>query len=459
GDVLPLADRLVFARAQLQLGRPAEALEQAEKMLADVGDDEYHRGCALLLAGRAYRAIGDVDRALASWHDALSVGTAAGYANVSAEAMRRLGMADFLAGRLAEAGSRLAQAYQVAVSDHDPRSQAWSLQNLAWVATTRGDFAGADATLGRAARLFAEQHDPVGRAWLRGTTAFARLLAGRLAEARRLARAFLPFGERVGDVWATATLRAVEAYAAAELGELASADRAARRAYGEFAATSDDWGRGFALVVRGVIARGLASPEHAIDLLTEALEYSERTHHPLLIGMARTIRGFTNLDRGDYLSAEADARAVLDVVEPHNVLEPAQVGPRVLLGVARLAAGDTAAALRHLEPVAAASPAPSMLLPRRLAIAAYGSALLAAGRVDEAIVIGRSALDAPGEDVRSACVARITLAGALAAGGRPDEARFMAAEATACAYASEQVSERAAADELRASLTATEPSA
>ncbi len=111
-------------------------------------------------------------------------------------------MADFLAGRLAEAGSRLAQAYQVAVADRDPRSQAWSLQNLAWVATTRGDFAGADATLGRAARLFAEQHDPVGRAWLRGTTAFARMLAGRLAEAERLARVFLPFGERVGDQWA-----------------------------------------------------------------------------------------------------------------------------------------------------------------------------------------------------------------------------------------------------------------
>jgi len=456
GDVLPLADRLVFARAQLQLGRPKDALDQAEKMLSDVGDDEYHHGCALLLAGRAYRVLGDQERALELWHEALTVGTGAGYPNVAAEAMRRLGMADFLAGRLAEAGSRLAQAYQVAVADHDPRSQAWSLQNLAWVATTRGDFAGADATLGRAARLFAEQHDPVGRAWLRGTTAFARLLAGRLAEARRLARAFLPFGERVGDQWATATLRAVEAYAAAELGDLASADRAARRAYGEFAATSDDWGRGFALIVRGVIARGLAEPEHAIDLLSEALEYSERTHHPLLIGMARTIRGFTNLDRGDSMSAEADARAVLDVVEPHNVLEPAQVGPHVLLGLARVAAGDTAAALRHLEPVAVASPAPSLLLPRRLAIAAYSMALLAAGRVEEAIDAGRAAIDAPGEDVRSGCAALASFARALSAGGRHLEARAAAAEAVAAAYTSEQVSERTEADALLASLGKTE---
>ena len=192
GDVLDRPDRLVYARALLQLGRPNEALVQAEKLMADSAEtaDEFHTGAAFLLIGRIYRLLGDVTRARSAWNEALSVSTASGHANVQAEALRRLGMSDFLLGRLAEAGSRLTQAYQVAVGDDDPRSQAWSLQNLAWVATTRGDFAGADATLGRAARLFAEQHDPVGRAWLRGTTAFARLLAGRLAEARHLARVF-----------------------------------------------------------------------------------------------------------------------------------------------------------------------------------------------------------------------------------------------------------------------------
>jgi len=49
---------------------------------------------------------------------------------------------------------------------------------------------------------------------------------------------------------------------------------------------------------------------------------------------------------------QADARAVLAVVEPHDVFEPAQVGPRVLLGAARLAVGDTQSALRLLAPVA-----------------------------------------------------------------------------------------------------------
>ncbi len=455
GDVLPRADRLVYARALLQLGRPNDALVQAEKLIADSAEarDEFHTGAALLLIGRVYRLLGDVVRARKAWHEALTVSNASGHANVQAEALRRLGMSDFLLGRLAEAGSRLAQAYQVAVGDDDLRSQAWSLQNLAWVATTRGDFAGADATLGRAARLFAEQHDPVGRAWLRGTTAFARLLAGRLAEARRLARVFLPFGERVGDQWAVATLRAVDAFAAAESGDLAEADRSARRAYGEFAAARDDWGRGFALVVRGVVARGLAEPTHAVDLLSEALEYAESTRHPLLIGMSRTIRGFTYLERGDAAAAEADARAVLEIVEPHNVMEAAQVGPRVLLGAARLALGDTAAALRHLEPVAKAAHAPSMLLSRRYAIATYSSALLADGRIDDAVDAAAEAIDATGEDVRSRTVARLALARALEARGDREGAQAAATEAAQSAYATQQRGERADSDALLTSLS------
>src|SRR6266508_1843427 len=354
-----------------------------------------------------------------------------------------------LAGRLAEAGRRFAGAYQVAVGAGDRRSQAWSLQNLAWVTTTRGDFAGADLAVGRAARRFAELGDPVGRAWLRGTTAFMRLLAGRLVEARRLAQVFLPFGEQVGEGWAVGTLRAVEAFAAAELGELAQADREARRAYRDFAAADDRWGRGLSLVVRGVIARGLAEPAHAVDLLTDALGYGESTGHPLLIGMAGTIRGLVRLDQGDPGEAEQDARRVLAVVEPHDVLESAQVGPRVLLAMARLAAGDTRTATGMLAAVAARAGEPSLLFPRRQAVAWYATALLAADRVDEACDWARRAAAMPGEDARSAVVASRVLASALAVAGAGDEARAVADTAVRQAYATQQVSERAAAEAVR----------
>jgi class 3 adenylate cyclase/tetratricopeptide (TPR) repeat protein len=452
GDTLPLADRLVHARALVHMGRSAEALGQAEKIIADAADDAASRAGALLVAGRAYRLVGDVQRSYDTWLEALAAAESAGAAGVQGEALRRLGMADFLAGRLAQADARLTNAYQLAVATGDRRSQAWSLQNLTWVTTTRGDFAGADGTLARAARLFAEQGDPLGRAWLRGTSAFSRLLAGRLTEARRLARFFLPFGERVGERWAVGTLRAVEAFADAELGELEEADRGARGAYRDFATASDDWGRGFALVVRGVIARGLGSLDHAYDLLTDALHYGERTGHPLLIGMAGTVRGFVELERGNPAAAEADARAVLAVVEPHNVLEPAEVGPRVLLGAARLAAGDTAGALELLESVATQPGGAALLFPRRQGVALYARALRCAGRAEEALGYARQAVGMPGEDVRSRVVALRELASTLAETGCLAEARSVAAEAVQVAYGSPQVGERAASDALVAAL-------
>jgi ATP/maltotriose-dependent transcriptional regulator MalT len=373
--------------------------------------------------------------------------------------MRRLGMADFLAGKLGQASSRFAAAYQVTLAAGDRHGQAWALQNLAWVTTTRGDFSGTDAVLGRAARLFAELGDSVGRSWMRGTTAFARLLAGRLTEARRLARIFLPFGERVGEGWAVGTLRAVEAYAAAELGDLGEADQEARRAYREFAAVSDDWGRGLAMVVRGAIARGLGEWDHAHDLLTDALEYAGRTGHPLLLGMAGTIRGFVALERGDVAAAEADARRVMAAVEPHNPLAPAQVGPRVLLAEARLRAGDPATAVGLLAPIAGDTGTPSLLFSRRHALASYASALLADGRLDAALSWIRRAEATPAEDVRSGVVTACVRARVLAAAGCMDEARTAAEEAVVLAYSTEQAGERASAEQLRDALTlrVTEP--
>ena len=451
-DGLPLSDQLVQARALLRLGRADEALAYGEKIAAAAEHEPASRAEALLVTGRSHEALGDMGRAVAAWQEALEVATDAELAPERANAMRRLGMADFLAGKLSQASSRFAAAYQVTLAAGDRHGQAWALQNLAWVTTTRGDFPGTDAVLGRAARLFAELGDPVGRSWMRGTTAFARLLAGRLAQARRLARVFLPFGERVGEGWAVGTLRAVEAYAASELGDLAEADHEARRAYGEFAAVSDDWGRGLALIVRGAIARGLGEWDHAHDLLTDALDYAGRTGHPLLLGMAGTIRGFVALQRGDVAAAEADARRVMTAVEPHNPLAPAQVGPRVLLAQARLRSGDAATAVGLLAPIASDTATPSLLFSRKQALAVYASALLAEGRVDAAQAWIRRAREVPAEDVRSGVVTACVLARVQAAAGRMDEARRAAEEAVLLAYSTQQAGERAAAEELRDAL-------
>jgi class 3 adenylate cyclase/tetratricopeptide (TPR) repeat protein len=452
GQDLGPGDRLVHARALLEHGRVAEARELAEKVYANAGDDAAGRARALLIAGRAHRALGEPGRALNAWREGLDLAVAAGLTAERAEALRRLGMADYLSGRLARAAERFSEAYEIAVEAGDRRSQAWSLHNLAWVTTSRGDFAGTDQALGRAARLFAEQRDQFGRAWLRGTTAFTRLLAGRLAEAQRLARTFLPFGERVGEVWAVGTLRAVSAFAAAELGEVAEADRMARRAYRDFAAADDDWGRGLALVVRGVIARGLGAAEHAADLLDDAGGYGERTGHPLLIGLARTIRGLVALEAGDPVAAIAQAEWVLAVAEPHGALEPARVGPQALLGAARMAIADYPGALAVLAPLAAAADDPSVLFPRRQAVATYAAALLSAGRAEEAVSWAARADRVPAEDIRSRVVSARVLARALAATGELEPARVAADQAVRLAHSTQQVSERAATEAVRRRL-------
>jgi len=174
----------------------------------------------------------------------------------------------------------------------------------------------------------------------------------------------------------------------------------------------------------------------------------------LLLGIAYTIRGFALLETGDAVSAESDAHAVLAVVKPHGVVEAARVGPKVLLGCAQLAQGNIDAALSSLSEVAENEAWPSVLLSRRQAVAEYAAALLAAGRVDEALDTARRAAELPAEDVRGRVVGDRVLARALAAAGECKEARLAASAAVRTAYASQQISERPAADAALAAIPA-----
>jgi hypothetical protein len=158
------------------------------------------------------------------------------------------------------------------------------------------------------------------------------------------------------------------------------------------------------------------------------------------------------LEAGDPVAAIAQAESVLAVGDPHGVLEPARVGPRALLGTARLAISDQAGALAVLEPLAVAADAPSVLFPRRQAVATYAAALLAAGRAEEAVSWAERAEQVPAEDIRSRVVSARVLAQALAATGGGGPARAAADRAVRLAYASQQVSERAATDEVRRQL-------
>jgi class 3 adenylate cyclase/tetratricopeptide (TPR) repeat protein len=447
GGGLPVSDRLVYGQALLRLGRVEEARGEVEDIAAGAISDQV-RIDALLLTGEAYKALGNREQAREAWQAALVAAEGGNLAVKRAETLCKLGMSDYLSGRFTEAQERFEEAYRVAADAGEKRNQAWALQHLAWVSTSRGDFAGADGALGQAAKLFAELDDDAGRAWVRGTTAFARMLAGRLTEADGLARAFLPFGERLGDIWAVGTLRSVAAFASAELGRLTEAERAAERAYHEFQLMGDEWGSGLARIAGAMAARGAGRTDTAVDRLTEAERFGEKVGHPLLIGMARTIRGFCQLDRGDPEAAERDARATLDLVEPYGVLDAARVGPIVLLAESYRLRGDLDRALRLLTEVDEMTTPSSLLLSRRQVGAVHAHALLRAGRAGDAVTRARAAVAASAEDLHSAVLANLVLARALLAAGEPDEARKAACQAHDTAYATEQTVDRPAVDAL-----------
>jgi tetratricopeptide (TPR) repeat protein len=171
-----------------------------------------------------------------------------------------------------------------------------------------------------------------------------------------------------------------------------------------------------------------------------------------LIGITRTVQGEIALRRGEPATAIALAESVDQLAEPHGALEPARVGPRALIGSARLAIGDVDGALATLRPLAEAADAPSLLFPRQEAVARYAEALLAAGKVTEAVQWARRAIEVPAEQVRSQALTHRVLAEALAAIGAEEEARAAAAEAVRWANATERVSERAPVEQTRSLL-------
>ena len=445
---VPGADELALLRARALLagGRTVEARRLAAEVAAGEGPIAV---AALLVKGEALRASGEARSAIAAWSAALRKSRAQALPNCESEALRRLGMLDYLSGRLQLAERRFTDAHRVASGSGDGQGTAWALQHLAWSATTRGDFATADRVLEEARAVFARLDDAAGRSWVRGTTAFVRLLEGRLHEARRLAEKFVPYAERVADGWAVAALRIVDAFAAAELGELAHAEAQADLAHAAFLAGHDPWGTSLALTVRGVIARGLNRLDEAVALLTEALAVGSKIGHPLTSGIALTVRGYCYLASGELAAAEADAMRTLELIAPLEVDPSTRVGPLVLRAQARRLAGDRDGAMELLGEVVNDPSGPSLLFPRRQALAHYSGVLLEAGKAQESLEWARRASRVPAEDVRSRIISRRALATSLAATGALPEALVAADEAVTLAYGTEQESERPASDTVR----------
>ncbi|MFL6137731.1 MAG: AAA family ATPase [Frankiaceae bacterium] len=436
-----------FDEAAAELGHASSASDAT-------GDpDPALRARALLALGSIRRGRGDEAGAAAALDAALDAARAAGEDRTAVEALRELGLLDFLDGRLRMAEIRFAAALALAERVGDLRGAGWALQHLTWSATARGDWRAAEEALRRARSVLVSLGDEGGLSWCAGTEAFVRALQGRFADARGITQRVVRVAEATGERWGVSACRTIDAIASAELGELRLAEQEAAAARAAFRSAGDAWGEALALVAIGFAARGAGAPDRAVAVLAEAAGLSWTASHPLVESLAVTTLGYCELDRGDPAAAGDAARRALARLGGIDMEPHALVGSRVLLAQALRAQGDLDAALGLLREVAGAAAEASLLFPRRQALAHYAGALLAAGEVEGAARVIDEALAAPAEDVRSRVVAGRVLAAVRHAQGRAGEARRALEEAVRIASATESTSELAATRAALAALT------
>jgi class 3 adenylate cyclase/tetratricopeptide (TPR) repeat protein len=404
-----------YARALCGLHRLDEA--EAELAPALSGEEEAVRAAALVVLGDIRRRRGQPSGARQAYVSALAAAGQAGVDRLSGEALRQLGLLDFVDGRLRDAEESFQQAYALALQVGDLRGAGWALQHLAWSATTRGDYDLADHTLEQAADVFSALEDTGGLSWVAGTEGLVRLLQGRFTEARELASSVLPLGGAVGERWGVAALETIEALAAAELGDVAAATSAAEQSYLRFLGLSDGWGLSLALLASGVAAREAGDCDKAADLLGEAVRLADSGPHPLFGGLALVAEGRAHLDRGDLARAESSALRASGRLSGLDLAPQAALGASLLLAEVQRARGDLPGALNRIEAALRKADRSSLLFSRRQALAHRSSLLLELGRTADAVAAAREAVATDGEDLRSRQLAERALDAALRAEG------------------------------------------
>jgi predicted ATPase len=456
---LSLAGDAEAARANLLLERATarvalSRLEDAETDLTEplAARQPAIRAGALVLQGTVRRRRGEDEAARSTLLAGLATARETGAEGVTGEALRQLGLLDYLAGRLRSAEDRFQEAFELAEASGDPHGAGWALQQLAWSATTRADYGRAERTLSRAADVFSGLDDSSGLAWCAGTEALVRLLQGRLAEARNLASGLVPMGEVMGESWGVAACRTIAAFAAAELGDVGFAEQQAREARDGFAALSDRWGEGLADVALAAAERGAGAPERALAAAESALNTADSQRYPVTGSLAMVVAGYCHLDVRRFDEAEQCAGRALTTLAGLDLEPNAAVGAQVLLAQALRGRGELDWALALLEKATESTEQPSLIFPRRQATAHRAGALLASGRRAEALDTVHRALRVPAEDIRSRVVTLRVLAQCYRASGDLVAARASLRQGLALAFATDQVSERAATERALAEL-------
>ncbi|MGH3744273.1 MAG: tetratricopeptide repeat protein, partial [Mycobacteriales bacterium] len=432
-------------------------LEEAEAALEGplTADDAETSCTASLVLGDIRRKQGDETAARTAFDEALAVAGEHGIDRVTGAALRELGLLDLFQGRLRDAERRFADALDLAERVGDRRGAGWALQHLAWSATTRADYGLVEEVLQRASAVFDDLQDTGGLAWCAGTQALVRVLQGRHREARGVVAGLLPVAEQMGAGWEVAACRTIDAIAAAELGDLETAREQIVLATGGFEALDDSWGLAMAALGEAIVARGLGETRAARTALRRSIAGATAAHHPALELLATVLVGLLHLDRVDNRAASTASDRAGEIAATLDLSESALSAQMVLRAQVLRARGHLDEAYDLLD-AAARADQPTLLFPRRQAVAHLAGVLLQREDVAgarEAITRARSV---PAEDVRSRVVTQRVLADVLAAEGDAAGARAAADEAMRLVEESGLLGELPATKRLRSRLRARE---
>lgn len=448
-DAARLPVELSYAAAMARMRR----LDEASAHLVDGlrSDLPEMRAGALVIQGDVLFKRGEYADARTALVQAFVLAGEYGLDEITSAAIRQLGLLDFFEGHLAAAEERFRESLELARRVGDPRSAGWSLQNLAWSATMRGDYPLAADALRDARAVFTELQDAGGLAWCAGTEALVSLLQGQLGQARSLVRGLLPLTSGPDASWEAGICRTIDALAAVDLGELDDAADELAEAVALFERLGDTWGLAFSGIGQGQLARARGETAEAAKALRRAAEIAAAEGHTPLVLLADVSLGLLYLDRGDVRAAAACAERAEALLTHVDILTGAMIGLWVVrLRVDRaLGQPDRAATLLRTS---LEGNVPNYLFPRRQAYAHLAAAQLEQGHEDEAYATICRALDEPAEDVRSHIVAKRVQAEILRRRGDFAAARTAATEALALVESTGYVGELAPTEKLLARL-------
>jgi class 3 adenylate cyclase/tetratricopeptide (TPR) repeat protein len=353
-----------------------------DRLARELDDKRALAGAATVLGDVQYKE-GDLgastetlDRAVAQWRE---LGDTYGLA----EALRFSGMTALFRAQRDKADAEIEEALTLFRAAHDLRGEAWALQNLAWLAFVEGEYTIAEARLETSAASFGEIGDWGGVSWALGLLAWVRFVQGRTEEARDLAVRMEQEARELGNRWAGAMMNVLLANISVWSGELASARDQARAALEVFQGLNDPWGELQAMSPL-ILGYALAAErEKAAALIDEIETVGYQVIDESMARFPGMVRVGLAVMTGDERALEL-AETLLGDLEGQRFINDEQ---RMLLGIAHLLHGDVDVALDLLHR------ARSLKLGAGSDVAievAYTLALVAAGRIDEALEVAEA---------------------------------------------------------------------